>query len=139
MTGSHGPARDSRLASIDQQSASGDESPGGSRLLAVGSLGAVLLSVLGSLVAAAMLPDRVRIHWTLGLGSYYGPEFAPTVLVLAVFPVVVGATALGAYWGAGRLSHSDEFATLRPFYVVTVLGTLTALLATQAVLIAANL
>jgi len=57
--------------------------------------------VLGSLVAAGLLPDRVRIHWTLGLGWYYGPEFAPTLLVLAVFPVIVGATALGGYWGAG--------------------------------------
>ena len=139
MTESHGPTRDSRLASTNRQSASDDESPRGSRLLAVGSLGAVLLSVLGSIVAAGLLPDRVRIHWTLGLGSYYGPEFAPTGFVLAMFPVVVGATALAAYWGAGKLRHADEFATLRPFYVVAVLGMLTALLATQAVLIAANL
>lgn len=139
MTRSHGPTRDPRLASTDRQPASGDESPGSSRVLAVANLGAVLLSVLGSLVATGLLPDRVRIHWTLGLGSYYGPEFAPTGFVLTVFPVVVGATALGAYWAANRLCHADEFATLRPFYVVAVLGTLTALLATQAVLITVNL
>lgn len=139
MTGSHGPTRDSRLTSTDRQSASDDESPGGGRLLAVGSLGAVLLSVLGSIVAAGLLPDQVRIHWTLGLGSHYGPEIAPTGSVLVVFPVVVGTTALGAYWGAGKLRYADEFATTQPFYVAAMLGTLSALLATQAVLIAANL
>ena len=132
MTESHKSSRDSRLESADQQPASGGE-------FALGSIGAVLLSTVGSVVASGMLPARVRIHWTLGLGSYYGPEFAPTLLVLTAFPVVIAATAFGACWVAARGRHTDKFATLRPFYVVAVFGTLIALLGAQAVIIVANL
>jgi hypothetical protein len=80
----------------------------------------------------------MRIHWTLGAGPYYGPEFAPTTVVLAAFPLLVAVTALGAYWGGARLRDSEGFATVRSYYVVAVLGTILSLLVIQSSLVIAN-
>lgn len=139
MTESHDAIHESRGESADGQRDAGDETSGNGHRFALSCLGAVALSAVGSLVTAGMLPARVRIHWTLGLGPYYGPEFAPTPLVLTVFPVVIGATACSGYWIASRGEPSDTVPTRRPFSVVTVLGMLTALLGIQGVLIVANL
>jgi len=128
---------DSRPASSTQQRSSGDDGSGDGRLLAIGSLGAVLLSAVVSGAAYGLLPDRIRIHWTLGMGPYYGPEFAPTVLVLTGFPLLVAVTALGAYWVGARLGRSEGFAAVRPYYAVAVLGALASLLVTQVALVVA--
>lgn len=128
---------DSRVGSIIKQF--GGESGGRSRLLACGSLAVFLLSTGVSVVAYGFLPDQVRIHWTLGIGSYYGPEFAPTVLILAAFPVLIASLALLASWVEGRLPFDEEVETIRPYYVVAMLGTLGILLGSQIVLIIANL
>lgn len=135
-----GPSvRDSHLASSAQQYSSGDDSPDDSRFLAIGSFGVVLLNTVVSSIAYGLLPDQIRIHWTLGMGQYYGPEFAPTIFVLTAFPVVVAAMALGAYWGAVQLSHSEEFAAIRPYYVVAVFGTFLSFLGTQVALVIVNM
>jgi len=130
--------REPRHASSAQQRSSGDDSPGDSRLLAIGSLGAVLLSTVASGVAYGLLPDLMRIHWTLGMGPYYGPEFAPTTLVLTAFPLLVAVSALGAHWGGAQLSHSEAFAAIRPYYVVAAFGTFLSLIGTQIALVIVN-
>ncbi|WP_128226486.1 hypothetical protein [Halobacteriaceae bacterium SHR40] len=100
------------------------------------------------------------------MGSYYGPEFAPTVLILAVFPVLIASLALLARWVdtagckfvkicatpgwrnssvsysrqyEGRLRFDEEVETNRLYYVVAMLGTLGILLGSQIVLIIINL
>lgn len=129
---------DSRLASSIKQIAAGAGGAGG-RLLALGSLAAVLSSTVSSILAYASLPGQIRIHWTLGMGPYYGPEFAPKALVLTAFPALVAGVALGAYWLDTRLRHDEEFATARPYYALAMLGTLGVLLAAHVALIAVNL
>lgn len=97
------------------------------------------MSAVESTVAYGVLPDRMRIHWTLGMGTYYGPETAPTVLVLAAFPALITSIALGAYWIAGRLRSSEAFAAVRPYYVFAVLGTVAIILGIQTIIVLANL
>ena len=137
MTG-RSSIRDSRLASFAQQYASGDDSSGGSRPLTLGGFAATVLSVIGSVIAYGVLPDQIRIHWTLGLGPYYGPEFAPTWVLLAVFPVFIASVGLGAHWIGARL-RANESANVNRLYSIAVLGTLVLLLGIQAFLIVANL
>lgn len=116
-----------------------DDDRGGGWLLPVGSAAAVLTSVLVSVLASGPLPDSVRIHWTLGAGEYYGPEFAPTALVLGLFPVSVGLAALVGWSVGATLERVDGFDAVRPLYAAAVLSTLTVLVATQAVVVWANL
>jgi len=116
----------------------GNGDGGGSGPLAVGCLVAVLSSVAVSVVAHGTLPSTMRIHWSFGLGPYYGPEFAPTTVVLGGFSLLVTATALGAYWIGARLRRHDAFASVRPYYVMAMLGTLGSLLVTQVLLVVAN-
>jgi len=108
-------------------------------LAALGSVTAVLASVLTSIVGYQMLPAEMQIHWTLGSGPYYGPEFAPTVVVLAAFPVVIGVVALGANWLANRLSQELAGRTDRLAYTISVVGTVAVLLGVQIGLVVANL
>jgi hypothetical protein len=84
------------------------------------------------------LSARVRIHWSLGF-PYYGPEFAPKVVLLSLFPAVIICTALGTYWIATRHLSSEEFVETRSYYVLAVLGLLTTLLGIQGFIIVANL
>ncbi|MFB6228346.1 MAG: hypothetical protein ABEH88_07230 [Halobacteriales archaeon] len=72
MTKSHTATHESRLASIVDRFSSG--AGGGGRLLAAGSLLAVLVSAAGSVLAYSAVGGRMRIHWTLGLGPHHGPE-----------------------------------------------------------------
>lgn len=129
--------RDSRLVSSPTGRDADDA--GGGRALGLGGLAAVLLSVSVSVVGYGVLPGRLRIHWTAGMGPYYGPEFAPSLLVLALFPALVAGIAVGAYWLAAWLHRFEEFGAVRPYYVASVLGTLAILLGSQGALIAANL
>lgn len=91
----------------------GDSSSSG-RILPIGSLVAVVVSIVGSIVGHGALPAQMRIHWTFGLGPYYGPEFAPTLWILTLFPVLTIAVALGANWVLARFRNSGELAVLRP-------------------------
>ncbi len=116
-----------------------DDDRGGGRLLPLGSVAATLASALLSVLAHGLLPGSVRIHWTLGAGEYYGPEFAPTALVLGLFPVAVALTALLGWGLAATLSDVEAFERVRPLYAAAVLSTLTVLVATQAVVVWANL
>jgi hypothetical protein len=130
---------DSRLASFAHTLVGGGDGSGSGRVLAGGSLGIVLSSAVGSIVAYGMLPEQMRIHWTLGMGPYYGPEFAPTLLVLTLFPVLIAGTAALAYSVDAWLRDAVEFAAIRPYYIVAMLGTLGVLFGSQIVLIVANL
>lgn len=130
---------DSRVASFLEQLVGGGDKSGSSRLLAGGSLGIILLSAVGSVIAYGMLPEQMRIHWTLGMGPYYGPEFAPTVLILILFPVLIAGTAVLAYALDALLHDTTEFAAIRPYFVVAMLGTLGVLVSSQMLLIVANL
>lgn len=116
-----------------------DDDRGQGWLLPLGSATAVLASFLVSALTYGPLPESVRIHWTLGLGEYYGPEFAAKPLVLGLFPVAVALTA-GVGWAVGTaLEDVEGFETVRPLYAATVLGLLGFLVGTQAVLVWANL
>lgn len=106
--------------------------------LTVGGLAATVASVLVSLGGYGLLPARMRIHWSLG-GPYYGPEFAPSWVILVLFPLLVGALALGFYWLGKRVRTVEAFADVRPFVALAAIGTMTVLVATQAFLIVVNL
>lgn len=133
------PIHGIRIASRVSQFVSGAFGSGGSGLLGVGSVVAVVLSAASSIVAYGTLPEEIQIHWTLGAGPYYGPEFAPTAVVLSAFSVVVVGIAVGAYSLDAHLRQVEAFARIRPYYVSAVLGTLAVIVAVQGVLIVANL
>lgn len=139
MTGSPPSVHDSQVASTSKQSGSGDGNSSGSRFLALGSAGVVLLSVALSSIGYGILPAQMRIHWTLGMGPYYGPEFAPTLAVLSGFPVLIGGLALGTYWLDTLLRRIEEFAAIRPYYAIGMVGALGFLVVFQGALIVANL
>lgn len=105
----------------------------------LGYLGPVVASVLVSVVGYSLLPGEIQIHWTLGAGPYYGPEFAPTALVLAVFPVLLAGIVLSARWCATRLALAEEPAIVRRLYALAVVGTSLLLLVVQVGLVVANL
>ena len=119
-----------------------DGSAGGRlRPTAVGGLLVVLASVAVSLAAAPVLGDSVRIRWSVG--TYYGPEYAPTPLVLAAFPALVAVTYVGfraLAWGLERTGafETDE-AFVRGSYELCTLATLTMLVLVLVVFVAANL
>jgi len=122
--------------------------PGGSKrtggddhalVLTGGSLLVVAASVLGSIVSYGMLPARMRIHWTLGAGPYYGPEFAPKLLVLALFPVLVTGGAIVGWWAVRRLRTVEKVVAVRPYDALVVVGTLALLLVGQVAIVLANL
>jgi len=111
----------------------------GSRSLSVGGVLTVAASLLGSVVGYAVVPAQMRVHYTLGLGPYYGPELLPRAVVLVAFPALVVALAVGARLLAGRLRGTPEFDEARVVYDVTVLATLAVVVLVQAVLIGLNL
>jgi uncharacterized membrane protein len=115
------------------------DSGSSSSLGVLGSVVAVLVSSLTSFVGYQLLPAEMQIHWTLGAGQYYGPEFAPTAVVLTAFPVLVGVVALGANWLAGKLPQEPEAARDRLAYIVSVVGTIAVLLGVQVGLVVGNL
>ena len=122
MTGLPYSLTDSRIASLTHQLRSGDDGTGGSRLLVIGSFCFTLLSSAGSLIAYGMVPDQLRIHWTLGMGPYYGPEFAPTGALLALFPVFVLTVGVGAHWANTELQGTDTRDVVRSCLALGTLG-----------------
>ena len=102
-----------------------------------GGLALVLVSAAVSLAGVSLLEETMRIRWSVG--THYGPEYAPTVVALAAFPVLV-AVAVGAFRGvAAVLEGNDEFDATRPYYEVAALTVLLSLVFTQVALVAANL
>ena len=116
-----------------------DDDRGQGWVLPVGSAVAVLASAVASVLSYGVLPDSVRIHWTLGMGPYYGPEFAPKPVVLAVFPLTVAAVAAVGWGLAVTLNSVEGFETVRPLYVATILGVLAVVVCSQTVVVWANL
>ena len=107
------------------------------RPTAGGGLLLVVASGLCSLLAAGVLPAQVRIRWSVG--TSYGPEFAPTMLVLAGFPVAIGAVFVGARALATGLRRRTELDDVRPVYEACTLAVLVALGLGQLGLVLANL
>jgi hypothetical protein len=136
-----GPATTAGVVTENQPDTRSTHRPGPEhpRLLAFGSLATVAVSALVSLAGYGLLPSRIRIHWSLGLGPYYGPEFAPTALVLALFPALVAAGALGGRWGIRRLDRDARSEGVRPYGSLALIGGLTLLVVVQVGLVAANL
>ncbi|MFD1563288.1 hypothetical protein ACFR99_06990 [Haloarchaeobius amylolyticus] len=123
--------------------ASSAADPAGGRLRPTGSGGllVVLASVAVSLAAAPALGDSVRIRWSIG--TYYGPEHAPTPLVLAAFPIFIAVTYVG-FWALRisleRIGAFDATGDLvRPVYELCALATLLMLVFVQVAFVAANL
>ncbi|WP_254525337.1 hypothetical protein [Natrinema caseinilyticum] len=115
--------------------------PDGGRLrpTAGGGLLVVLASIAVSLASATVLGDSVRIRWSVG--TYYGPEYAPTPLALAAFPAFVALTYLGSRALAAGLERADAFVTdhVRGLYELCVVATLTTIVVAQAAFVVANL
>ncbi|WP_226480794.1 hypothetical protein [Natrinema amylolyticum] len=114
-------------------------SPAGGRLrpTAAGGVLLVLASVAVSLASARVLGDSVRIRWTVG--TYYGPEYAPTAVALALFPALVAATYLGLRALGTVLEGTPEFDRHRGYYELCVLAVLAVLVIVQIAFVAANL
>lgn len=66
------------------------------RPTAIGGLGIVLISIVASILAYGPLGETIRIRWTIGPSTHYGPEHASTVLMLIVFPFILTGLYLGA-------------------------------------------
>ncbi|WP_339102297.1 hypothetical protein [Haloterrigena salinisoli] len=107
------------------------------RPTAGGGLALVVASAAVSLAASGLLEGTMRIRWSVG--TYYGPEHAPTTLVLAAFPILV-AVAVGAFRGlVAGLERLEEFDGNRGYYELAALVVLLSLLLTQIALVVANL
>jgi hypothetical protein len=123
---------------VDVASTSGPSSATSSPLRAGGAV-VLLSSIAVSALSFGALPARLRIHWTLGAGPYYGPEFADKAVVLALFPLLVAGLFVGVTWLAARLDREEAFGTARPLYEWAVLATLAVLVLAQVALVVANL
>lgn len=93
--------------------------------------------VLVSVVAHSALTTSIRIRWSVG--THYGPEHAPTVAVLVVFPVTLAALYLGSRWFRTYLDRDDELTELGPVYEIGTLAVFGLVLAVQLLLIVLNL
>lgn len=106
------------------------------------SLGIVFLSIVTSFVAYGRLGETVRIRWTVGTYPQYGPQHAPTILVLTAFPVILaglflGASALRTY--LERTQNSQELDRILPILNSCILLILGIVLVSQLGLILFNL
>ncbi|WP_126662189.1 hypothetical protein [Haloterrigena salifodinae] len=107
------------------------------RPTAGGGLALVAVSAAVSLAAAGLLGETLRIRWSVG--TYYGPEYAPTAIVLAAFPILV-AVAVGAFrGGATLLEQTETDSRERGYYELATLSVLLSLLVAQLALVLANL
>jgi uncharacterized membrane protein len=111
----------------------------GARPLRAGGLIAVCASIALSVLSYGILPEPMRIHWQFGYGPYYGPEFAPTAVVLAAFPVALTGILVGSSLLARKLREDDSFEAIRPYYEWAVLAVLAFALLAQLVIIRLNL
>lgn len=107
------------------------------RPTALGGFVFVLVSSLVSVVAHSALTTSIRIRWSVG--THYGPEHAPTVAVLVVFPVTLAALYLGSRWFRTYLDRDDELTELGPVYEIGTLAVFGLVLAVQLLLIVLNL
>ncbi|WP_408956973.1 hypothetical protein [Natrinema sp. 74] len=151
MASAHLPNSIERLVERTQRVARGlaasVSSPDGGRLRPTGTGGllGVLASLAVSVAAAPVLGDSVRVRWSVG--TYYGPEYAPTILALAAFPVLValtdiGLSALGRVLeraADGESPTTSRFDRVRGPYERCALATLMALLLLQVAFVVANL
>ena len=130
-----------RTRRVTTRFASSDEGPAGGRLRPTAIGGLLLASVAISFAATPALGDSVRIRWSVG--TYYGPEYAPTPLALAAFPVLVAMLYVGfrgLAWGLERAGAFEADETVgRSIYERCVLATLTMLVLVQLAFVAANL
>lgn len=108
------------------------------RSLLGGSVLAVLASLATDLAGLELLGTRMRIHWSLG-GPFYGPEFAPTAVVLGGFTVTVLGVAIVAVMPARAVPPLSEIPLLYRLYTAAVMVGLWSLVAVQAALVLANL
>jgi hypothetical protein len=99
----------------------------------------VVVSIAASVLGMRALPERIRIHWSLGAGPYYGPEFAPVETVLALFPVVVATLFVGAGLVEASLDGTEEFEPVRPYYEWAAVSTLAVVLGVQLLVVWLNL
>lgn len=109
------------------------------RPLQVGGLVAACVSIALSVLSYGVLPASMRIHWTFGYGPYYGPEFAPTIVVLVVFPAFLVGVLAGSTLLARRLRDDASFESVRRYYEWGVLAVLGFLLVVQLLVIWLNL
>lgn len=117
-----------------------DRRPILSRPLFVGGLLLCLLSTILSVFAYSVLPEAVRIHWQFG-GPYYhyGPEFAPLLVVVVGFPLLLGALYVGSRWLGTYIEDAAEFDDLRLLYEWSALLAMGTVLLVQSAIIALNL
>lgn len=111
----------------------------GAQHLWTGGFIAVCASIALSVLSYSALPESIRIHWQLGYGPYYGPEFAPTAVVLAAFPVVLTGILVGSSLLARTFRGDDSFEAVQPYYEWGILAVLAFVLLTQLVIIRLNL
>jgi hypothetical protein len=121
-----------RLESLCSSSAGGRLRP-----TSLGGLLIVLASAAVSLGAGRILGDSVRIRWSVG--TYYGPEYAPTPVALALFPAFVTVTYLGVRALGTALEGTPEFDRHRGYYELCALAVLATLAIVQVAFVVANL
>ncbi|QRV13688.1 hypothetical protein JMJ58_12060 [Haloterrigena salifodinae] len=102
-----------------------------------GGLALVAVSAAVSLAAAGLLGGTLRIRWSVG--TYYGPEYAPTAIVLAAFPILVAVAVSAFRGGATLLEQTETGSRERGYYELAALSVLLSLLVAQLALVLANL
>ena len=95
----------------------------------------VVASIVLSVVSVAALPRTIRIHRSLGAGPYYGPEFAPTGGVLALFPALAATLVVGTIPSWTRLDGTAEFEAMRPFCEWGAMPTFAAVMVVQVLVV----
>lgn len=111
-------------------------------LSAFGGLLIVLASAVLSVTSYSRFGETMRIHWKVGTYRHYGPEHAPTLVVLVAFPVIVAGLYVGALWlrnylaRTGVAAASDEFGGTYDIVVVLALG---SVVVCQLLVVALNL
>jgi hypothetical protein len=111
----------------------------GVRPLQIGGLIAVCASIALSVLSYGRLPESMRIHWQLGSGPFYGPEFAPTAIVLTLFPILVASVLAGSVLLANRLRNDPSFESVQPYYEWGAIAVVGVLLVVQLLVIWFNL
>jgi hypothetical protein len=101
-----------------------------------GGLALVVLSALLSALAYGQLGETLRIRWAVG--TYYGPEYAPTLVVLGVCTILVAALYV-ATAVVGRYLDGHGFDPEQLVYEAGVLVLLGTVLFVQVLLIGFNL
>lgn len=97
----------------------------------------ILCSVAVSVLSYVVLPDPVRIRWSVG--TYYGPEFAPAIVFATAFPVFIAGLFVGFRALARSLERRYALADIRPIYAATAVGVLLAVLFSQVAILMLNL